>query len=165
MGGRVTEGDRRYETNPNDPARYLGVYETIEDMPEMYHPNTYESVFADRDVIGEYIEGPIAEREMTDARRTHKQNTLRKWEGFMDDRGRHPALALPQDVEAWLSQWAEDRAESSVQRYYFDPIHLMYTWMFESHEFPHVYHPVRMAACVEGSVAAMCWYRIKNKRS
>ncbi len=64
----------------------------------------------------------------------------------MADRGRHHALATPENVEAWCAALLDRMKPPSAYQNYWTKLERFYTWLHSHTEHPHVYHSFRMAA-------------------
>ena len=132
----------------------MGIYKRLEDVPEEYRFEQYTGAYEGRNVWAEYVESlPSAYTS------TFFEDSLRKaeetWTAHMDDRGRHYALATPEDVDTWVSTLAETRKLSTVNSVYFVRVEGLYDWLQSSVDHPHRYQPVLMAASAYETTGAV----------
>jgi hypothetical protein len=71
----------------------------------------------------------------------------------MEQRGRHPALAQPVDVETWFSHLTERMGLRRAYNPYWTRLEGFYDYLVWHTGHPHVYHPPRMAAGQDGVVS------------
>lgn len=125
-----------------DPRDRMGVYHRLETVPDRYRLGNYENAYDGRDVWGEWVDT----LDLTD----HLEETLgraeREWKAHMADRGRHHALARPEDVVAWSTALLDgDRGVGTAYNRYWVQVEKFYTWLQNHVDYPHVYHPFWMA--------------------
>lgn len=139
-----------------DPEGQIGVFKRYSQVPPRYRLDQHESVFDGRDVWAEFL----AADDRREHVRTNDQAALRRveaeWKGHMAERGRHHALATPADVNEWVVSSLDQRALSTTQHPYWAYIEGLYSWMLDRTDYPHLYHPVIMAA-VEYEPARRVW--------
>lgn len=133
----------------------MGVYKSLDDVPRHHRLGHYVESYAGRDVWAEFVEANrdryASERSREDSRRIE-----RRWKDHMADRGRHHALARPEDVETWIV-WLLDRMKpSTAYNPYWVRLEALYDWLLWHRDHPHVYNPVLMAAA-EGPAAGEVW--------
>lgn len=123
----------------------MGVFKRLEDVPERYRFARYADEYAVRDVWAEYVTSLPSTYDSN-----HFRATLRKtgdsWKAHVQARGRHHALATPNDVETWCVKLAETRQLDTVNSEYFVRVEGLYDWLQFHPKHPHVYQPVLMAA-------------------
>lgn len=134
----------RLSANPNDR---MGVYKSLESVPERYRLRQHSRAFEGRDVWDEYLTESLYE-EYPDARERFYESVDRagrRWKEHMADRDRHHALATPEDVAAWCEKLLDRVKVTTAYTEYWVRIEGMYTWLQEHTEYPHIYHPMWMA--------------------
>lgn len=80
----------------------------------------------------------------------------------MDERGRHHALARPDDVEAWSTDLVE---RFSIDRAYqhWNVIEGFYEWLLWHTDHQHTYNPFHMAVVDSESSTRQIWNRKMEK--
>lgn len=140
-----------------DPVDRLGVWKSYADVPPRYRLATYADEFRGRDVWREYAEATGALESDSERHARDYRNMVESWNEHMRERGRHPALATPEDVETWGQKLlaGEDRPTSrtrtplSAYQPYWVGLEHFYTWLMwhaDLDRYPHRYNPVIMAA-------------------
>lgn len=146
-----------------EPEGQLGVFKRLADVPGRYRLSNHQATFEGRDVWAEFL---AADDRRAYVRTTDQQaidRVRREWTEFMADRPRHYALATPADVNEWVKSSLDRRALATTQHPYWAYIEGLYTWLQERTDYPHLYHPVRMAA-VEYDEARQVWdYRCSHR--
>jgi len=129
-----------------DPRDRMGVYKTIDDVPDRYRLQNHADAYADRDVWAEWVDTI----DLTD----HMEETLRRaedeWKTHMESRGRHHALARPDDVVTWSATLLDTgRSIDTAYNRYWVQVEKFYTWLQNHVDYPIVYHPFWMAAVTD----------------
>lgn len=144
------------------PERRIGVYKQLADVPEHHRLAQYEESFEGKDVWSEHV---AAQSNAFDS--DHYHATFRKagrsWKNHLTDRGRHHALATPHDVETWVTSLAETRLLRTVRTEYWIRVEEFYSWLQFHTEYPHVYHPVLMAASHYGTARAVWMTKFEGR--
>lgn len=142
---------------PVDPRGRMGVYQTLEDVPNLYRLSKHEAEYDGVDVWGDW-QALRLERNTSDRFRQNITRTGRKWKGHMDERGRHHALATPADVEAFFEWIIDDKGwkVSTAYQPYFNQLSTFYDWLLWNVNYPHRYDPVLMAAAA-GEFTGKVW--------
>lgn len=139
-----------------DPGKRAGVYKHLDDVPDRYRLYHHASAYDGRDVWEEYLTEYFFENFGTDYTRKYTRRAGKDWKKLMSGRGRHHALATPEDVEAWCMALLDRMQIPSLYRNYWTKLERFFTWLHSHTEHPHVYHPFRMAAA-EYPNAASVW--------
>lgn len=85
------------------------------------------------------------------------QLTKDSWVDHMETRGRHHALATPQDVMEWCRKLlAGDRTVKTCYKNYYARVYAFYDYLQSSYEYPHLYNPLLLAA-VEYEPVRQIW--------
>jgi len=127
-------------------------------VPDRYRLYHHADAYEGRDVWAAFIAYEQAEHGYDSHR--YEQNSAtcgRRWKEHMADRGRHHALATPEDVETFMSGLLDRMKPDTAYSGYWTRLEPFYTWLQMHTEHPHRYHPVLMAAAVPGSTAAALW--------
>lgn len=150
-------------TKPSDPKPRMGLYKTLDDVPERYRLHRFADAYADEDTWQvfcedvEYAAGSYARfEEEVDRVGDH-------WKAHMVERDRHHALATPADVEAWCASLLNGR---SLRRShdYFLRVRRFYDWLYWHSERDHRHHPVLMAASECASAGRIWAYKTEQTR-
>lgn len=147
------------------PEQYAGVYQRYEDVPERYRLETYIDEYRGKWTWGEYLlEELYPEHEpVSDWMKKTIQRAGDSWLDHTGERGRHHALATPEDVETWCESLLEGRKRRTVYEVYFVRIYQFYEYLTMDYEHPHVYNPLLLAA-VEGGAAREVWmHRVESR--
>lgn len=120
----------------------MGVYKRLDDVPDRYRLHHHASAYESRDVWNEYLtEHLYPDGSVPQA----KERFGNRWKDHINERGRHHALATPEDVETYSVSLLDQFAVSTASEYW-TSIKRFYGWMQEHTEHPHLYHPFLMAA-------------------
>jgi hypothetical protein len=146
----------------DDPLRRIGVYKTVEQVPDHYRLGNYESMYQERDLWEAYCEAELADAAETV--RDRADLVGRRWTEHMQDRERHHALAWPDDVEAWFQKLTARLSLKRAYTPYWVRLDDFYTYLMWHCDFPHVYHPPRMAAGQEGATEEIWEFRLAEAK-
>lgn len=144
-----------------DPKRRIGVYKTLDQVPLHSRLSTSERAFAGRDVWAEYVEA-----ELPDAAKTVQYETglvEESWKNHMQQRGRHPALARPADIESWFAELIDRMQTKRAYNPYWVRVDEFYTYLLWHTEYPHSYHPPRMAAGQNGVTRDVWEFKVRDR--
>lgn len=130
-----------------DPNDRMGVFKCLADVPDRYRLKQHAAAYDGEDTYNEYlIEKLLPDHpDATDKYRKSVQRAGRRWKAHMDDRGRHHALATPEDVEAWCTDLLDRHTVGTACAQYWLRIEGFYSWLQAHPQHPHTYHPVWMA--------------------
>lgn len=144
-----------------DPVDNLGVFKSLEEVPDFYRLSTYSVEYEDRDVWAEWIDEE--KNDLAKSTRKYKYGRAEKlWKSHMEGRGRHHALANPSDVESFLADQLDQVQKETVWNTRYDQLYQFYNWLMFHTDYLHVYNPVLMAA-VDGEAAREMWdYRVQK---
>lgn len=144
-----------------DPLNNLGVFKNTEAVPDPYHLSTFSMQFEGRDVWAEWMESE--KDDLAESTRKYKYGRAEKlWKPYMEDRGRHHALANPSDVESFLADQLDQVQKETVWNTRYDQLYQFYHWLAFHADYPHVYNPVLMAAADGGAAQEMWDYRVRK---
>jgi len=138
----------------NDPHRRIGVFKTLDQVPDHHLLANHTPVYEGRDVWDEYIQAKLAHR--SERVRREAKRVEESWKNHIERRGRHHALAQPVDVESWFSTLIEDMGLRRAYNPYWTRLEEFYDYLVWNINHPHVYHPPRMAAG-QGGVVSDIW--------
>jgi hypothetical protein len=133
-----------YTAKSTDARDRMGVYQHLTDVPDRYRLRQHAAAYADRDVWSEFV-AANTDRYATEQTRNRLNRAARLWKGHMDEHGRHPALAMPEDVETWCADLLDNYAVKHAYNGYWVRVEAFYDWLLWHTEHPHVYQPVLMA--------------------
>lgn len=140
---------------PTDPTEQMGIFKTLADVPDRYRLKQHAAAYDGRDVWEQYLSEDLFNRVTGERGREDARRAGQRWKDHMAERGRHHALAMPEDVDEWADML---NAQYSPRQsaYYWTKIEQFYGWLQYHTEHPHVYNPVLMAA-VGQSPAHTVW--------
>ncbi|MFB6310160.1 MAG: hypothetical protein ABEH64_03145 [Salinirussus sp.] len=141
---------------PKEPDKRMGVYTRLEDVPDRYRLYHHEAAYAERDVWEEYLTEYFLDTFGTDYTEQYARRAGRDWKEHMTERGRHHALATPEDVDTWCTALVDRMKPRSAYQNYWTKLERFYSWLQTHTDHPHVYHPVLMAAA-EYPAAGQIW--------
>lgn len=147
---------------PENPKKMMGVYKTLEDVPERRRFHQYTASYEGRDVWSEYLRESLYSSEKADSTKKRYKRIEGEWKAHMNDRGRHHALATTEDVEKW-SEALLERLSVITARWKWEGINEFYDWLLWHTEHPHLYNPFLMAAARDGP-SAVIWEERLNRR-
>lgn len=147
-----------------DVEYWLGIYKSIDEIPDRYRLRNYETKFAREDTWEDYLS------TRDDLAESTKENTWypcgdRFREFMQEEAKRHHALPHPKDIEAYLTQIKDGgysvkvtaRSLNTVYYQHFSPLKNFFNWLMHHVDYPHIYNPVLMAAHTE-DVTREIWY-------
>ena len=156
-------GSQMTRTKSTDPLDRLGVYKHFEEVPQHHRLCRNTADYAGRDVWDEFC----TEHEYQQGSSDHFQRDVDRvgdhWCRHMDARGRHHALAQPEDVETWCDRLITNKTLSTSYNYWVR-IKRFYDWLVWHTDHPHRYDPVLMAVA-EGGAAGEIWEQKLQKWS
>jgi integrase/recombinase XerD len=150
-----------------DPAERLGVFKRFADVPAHHRHDLDPTVYEGRDVWAEYDAATGGLSSESERQRKEYDRVLESWTGFMADRGRHPLLAHPSDVEAWCASLLERMGVSRAYSPYWTTVEKVYGWLVWHRHHPHVYHVFWMAAAEypDGAAREVWDYKVRWTRT
>jgi hypothetical protein len=123
----------------------MGIYKQLNDVPSRSRLERFSSTFETRDVWDEFVNSRNPNFD-SNAYRATLRKAGSAFTSYIESRGRHHACARPVDVEAWLAELTETRTLNTVYSEYWIRVEEFFTWLQRHPGYPHVYHPVWMAA-------------------
>lgn len=136
-----------------DARDRLGVYKRFADVPERRRLRHHDAAYEGRDVWKEFVDGlPYESDGYYDKTRLAEV----EWKGHMADRGRHHALATPDDVETYCAALVDRYSRKTAYQPYYLRVEHLYEWLATHTDHPHVYNPVLMAVA-ESPAAGEIW--------
>lgn len=146
-------------TNPEDR---LGIYKRLEEVPDHHRLRQYAEEYVGRDIWAEYVtETDLFGRYDSDRYEQATSRAVTGWKAHVEARGRHHALATPEDVDSWCSTLLESRNQTTVYNLYWTRIADLYDWLRWHTKHPHTYDPFLMAAHEYVESAAGCVWEAK----
>ena len=147
-----------------DVEYWLGIYKSINEVPDRYLLRNYEAEFTDQDTWSEYL----STRE--DLAESTKKNSWYpcgdRFKKFMQEEvGRHHALPHPESIEAYLQHIKDggysikvtERSLNTLYYQHFSPLKTFFGWLLHHADYPHIYNPVLLAAHT-GGITEETWY-------
>jgi hypothetical protein len=125
----------------------MGVFKSLDDVPDRYRLEQQSATFDGQDTWRDYLTQSYYKQypDLTEDSRESVERAGRRWKEYMQERGRHHALATPQDVERWSERLLDRLTLNTAYSEYWTYIEGFYSWLQNSTDYPHVYHPVWMA--------------------
>ena len=133
----------------------MGIYKRLDDVPEEDRLTSYAEHYDGWDVWAVFHASRSNDFDSQGYEQTFTK-TERSWKAHMRERGRHHALARPDDVETWCTGLATSRTIRTVYSQYWVRLEEFYTWLQFHTAHPHCYQPVLMAAAT-GETAGRIW--------
>ena len=154
------------QTKATDPQTYMGVFKYHDEVPDRYRLAHHTAAYDGRDVWGEWLEDDLFENISSKRDRRLARNVGAEWATHCSDRGRHPALARPDDVETWFTQMLDELAIETVYSKRYIRLERFFSWLQSHAEHPHLYHPVWMAAATydDGATGRLWKHKIDCTR-
>jgi len=145
-------------SRPEPPYDRLGVFKELSDVPDGRRLYNLAAAYEGRDTWGDYR----ATADLSDRMGEEWDRFGRRWKTHMDDRGRHHALATPDDVEAWSAELVD---RFSIDRAYqhWNVIEGFYDWLLWHTEHRHTYNPYHLAVAESKSSTREIWTRKMEK--
>jgi site-specific recombinase XerD len=134
----------------------MGIYKRLGDVPDERRLRLYETQYENRDVWNEFLTTYLFERFGSDRFKEDARRAGRRWKTHTQSRGRHHALATPDDVEAWCEHLIDTLAIKTAYNQYWVRIERFYSWLQGHRAHPHAYNPALMAA-ESGKHASEIW--------
>ena len=141
-----------------NPAKRLGIYKRISDVPQSRQLSTFSRSYEGRDVWGEWVTAEMDLPNRSESTQGKVARAEERWKAHTDDRDTHHALASPEDVETWLMHLLDERGFTlrTIYSSHFVYIENMFNWLTYRTDHPHTYNPAIMAA-VAGGVTSEVW--------
>lgn len=166
----------RKDSHPNCPDRpddapgvrdveyWLGIYRSIDQIPNRYRLKNYEAEFNNEDTWNKYLE---TRDDLAESTKKNSWNPCGdRFKKFMHEEvGRHHALPHPDNIEAYLayiksggySIKVTERTLNTVYYQHLSPLKTFFGWLVHHVDYPHIYNPVLLAAHADGIVRET-WY-------
>lgn len=145
------------------PEGQIGVFKQYAEVPQKYRLEKFTKEFENRDAWSEFVSAGDRREYMRTSDDSAIQRVEREWKQHMEPHRGHHALATPGDVNEWVRSSLKKRALATTQHPYWAYIEGFHSWMQKRTDYPHLYHPVRMAA-VGYSEAREVWeYRCSHR--
>lgn len=144
-----------------DVESRMGVFKRLDDVSPRYRLENFATQFEGE----ETFETWATENVNAGWRRDEVNLVKRRWIDHMDDRGRHHALATPEDVEYFFEGLLDEMTLRRVHRPYWVELDRFYSWLAWHADYRHAYNPVRMAAAEYSSAGRVWEYKVTNIRN
>jgi hypothetical protein len=151
-----------YERKSTDPRDRTGIYKHPSNVPSEYLLEEYEGGYQGRNVWREWAETTTEQHESARYQQ-YLERAERHWKDHMEERGRHHALATPDDVEEWAESVLNRCQPLSAYQIYYVRVEQFYTWLLYHTDHPHLYHPVWMAA--DDGATSVIWDMKMERRA
>lgn len=139
------------------PEQYAGAFQYYAEIPARYRLDTYTSHYQGEDTYDRYVEETYLPENNSERTLSRLKRARFSWFQHMEDRGRHHALATPEDAEIWCQKLLNaDRAVRTCYDYYYNMIYQFYDYLKFNHQHPHLYNPLLLAA-VHNESARKIW--------
>ena len=139
-----------------NPEKRMGVYKRLDDVPDHHRLQQYSSTYEGYDMWKEFLSECLFERYDSERFKEDARRAGERWKAHVEARGRHHALATPEDVETWCQKLLDRLKIKTAYNSYWIRIERFYTWLQWHREHPHTYQPVLMAAA-NGGAAGEIW--------
>lgn len=146
-----------------EPEQHVGVYKRLDDVPPHHLLSNHEEAWADRDVWAEFIAAADRTAWVRTKDTAAIERVEREWKAHCERAGVHHALATPEVVNDWAETSLLLRALATTQHPYWAYIEGFYSWLQSRTDYPHLYHPVRMAAIAYPESRKVWDYRISHR--
>jgi hypothetical protein len=148
-----------------DALAFLGAFKRIKDVPDRHHLSNFASDVDAEDAWNAFDEAEL-EGLSYHTRRYVYGKAWREWKLYCEEHNVHPALADPQNIEAYLAEQRERVNKlKSVHDARFRPLFRWYRWMTFNTEYPHRYNPVLMAVLLNGATADIWQTRLFDRKN
>lgn len=147
----------------DDPSTHVGVYKRYEDVPGHYRLDQYARQYDGRDVWAEFIAADDRSAWLRTTNTVAIERVEREWKAHCEQAGVHHALATPEVVNDWAASSLASRSVTTTQHPYWSYIEGFYSWLQSRTDYPHVYHPVRMAAIAYPEAREVWDYRMSHR--
>ncbi len=134
----------------------MGVYKNIHQVPDHHRLEEHETAYVDKDVWEDYLDWYLVPPRNSESKREQANRSFRLWNSFMQERGRHYALADPSDVEVWSQRLLDEYAPGYAYTNWAQ-IERFYSWLQTNPDYIHVYQPFWMAAANRTEAADELW--------
>ena len=138
----------------------LGVYKQLSDVPDRHRLHHYDRTYARQDVWTEFRETYLEPRDH--AVQPRARRARERWTNHMAIRGRHYALATPEDAEMWARELLEEYSLRYGIEGYWSQIERFYRWLLWHTEHPHLYNPLLLAAANYDAAGVLWNAKIKR---
>lgn len=146
-----------------DAKAWLGVWKTIEDVPERYRLERYQDVLDPEELWDEFC--TEHGEDWSEATRKYQYGKgWREWTAYCEELDIHPLAPTPQAVEDHLQQQREESAsDGTLHQTRFRPINRLFEHLRYHTDVPVRYNPFVMAVLLNGAAHAAWSDRIKNR--
>ena len=157
------DGNRTPVGKSTDPNKRMGVFKKLDDVPPRYRFDRHAAKYEGRDVWAEF-EAEQLEQYGSQRFRQNIERVGCRWKEHMNDRGRHHAIATPEDVDSFFGETIGDLKTGTKYLPYWVKLEDFYSWLLWHTDHKHRYNPVLMAAANYEHAGEIWAYKITTKR-
>lgn len=147
------------QQKPENPKKRMGVYKSIEDVPERRLLSQFASQYEGRNVWQEYLDEKLYINVKSERVRRDYGYVEERWFEYMDERGTHHALATPSEVEKWAERLVSEFTMGTAYDNW-ELVERFYRWLMWHVDHPHCYSPFLMAAAKGGASTDIWEFRV-----
>ena len=144
-----------------DIERRMGVFKSLTDVPGRHRLSNFAAQFEDEDTFDIWAEENVEAEWRADEVRLVES----RWKDHMERRGRHHALAEPEDVDLFFGTLLDEMTLRRAHRPYWVELERFYSWLAWHTAYPHRYNPVHMAAAGYQHAARLWEYKVTTVRN
>lgn len=146
-----------------DARAWLGIWKSIEDVPDRQRLQQYADVVDADKAWDEFCEE--YGQDWTETTRKYQYGKAwREWTSYCEQHAIHRLCPEPSDVEGHLvEQRSEAASDSTLHQTRFRPLCRLFEYLRYSTEYPHKYNPAIMAVLFGGAAYAAWRDRISNR--
>lgn len=146
-----------------EPEQYAGVFQYFNEIPHRYRLETYASQYEGEDTWNIFVhEVALEEHDSKRVRRTLRLGGG-SWLEHMEERGRHHALASPEDANAWCEKLLDEKARRTCYEYYYLRVYDFFEHLKFSCQHPHLYNPLLLAAINYDAARHVWMFRVDRR--
>lgn len=146
------------------PEQYAGAFQHYDEIPVQYRLDTYTGQYREDDTYDRYMQEVLLPEYDSKRFRDSAKRAKKSWVDHMKDRGRHHALATPEDAEIWCEKLLNgDRTVGTCYEYYYNRIYQFYEYLKYHYQHPHLYNPLLLAATGYDSAREIWMFRINSR--
>jgi hypothetical protein len=152
-------------TLSNDISDRIGMYQSLSDVPLAYRLENIPNPGQYDDAWERWVSERVESEELSERTQTQLERVGRKWREHMESVDRHYVCADPSHVEAFFEKQLDRMKLQQAYHPYWVSLESFFWYLHDRTEYPHLYHPVLIAA-LEYPTAARLWEKkIGQKKS